>query len=150
MIMRPDVQCWLNDDDIYSSASKSFAKSYSYELITEVPIMISVLINVFIFISVVSIVGSKLRVTLRKSDFRYRLLRANLALIPLLGIHYVSTMFVSVLAEEERSTLKTVVNFINAITLSLQGLLVSIIYCFCNAEVQVKFKTILYGFLYYA
>lgn len=135
--MRPEVKCWLNDDDIYTSASKGFSKSYSYELITEVPIMISVLINVFIFISVVAIVGSKLRVTLQKSDYRYRLLRANLALIPLLGIHYVSTMFVSVLADEDRSTLKTIVNFINAITLSLQGLLVSIIYCFCNAEVQV-------------
>ena len=139
--MRPDVKCWLNDEDIYASASKGFAKSYSYELITEVPIMISVLINVFIFISVVSIVGSKLRVTLKKSDFRYRLLRANLALIPLLGIHYVSTMFVNVLAEEEKSTLRTIVNFINVITLSFQGLLVSIIYCFCNAEVQVMNET---------
>ena len=138
LIMRPEVKCWLNDEDIYASGSKGFAKSYSYELITEVPIMISVLINVFIFISVVSIVGSKLRVTLRKSDFRYRLMRANLALIPLLGIHYVSTMFVSVLADEkDNKTLRTVVNFVNAITLSLQGLLVSIIYCFCNAEVQV-------------
>ena len=142
--MRPEVKCWLNDEDIYASGSKGFAKSYSYELITEVPIMISVLINVFIFISVVSIVGSKLRVTLRKSDFRYRLMRANLALIPLLGIHYVSTMFVSVLADEkDNKTLRTVVNFVNAITLSLQGLLVSIIYCFCNAEVQVILSAVI-------
>jgi hypothetical protein len=75
LIVKPNDKCWLNADDFAVSGPRSFAKVNSFELITEVPIMISVLINVFIFISVVSIVGSKLRVTLKKSDFRYRLLR---------------------------------------------------------------------------
>jgi hypothetical protein len=65
--------------------------------------------------------------------------RANLALIPLLGIHYAMTMFVPFIVPEESGTLLTVVNFINSILLSLQGLFVSIIYCFCNAEVQVNY-----------
>ena len=101
--------------------------------------MISVLINVFIFISVVSIVGSKLRVNvMRKSDYRYRLARSTLALLPLLGIHYALTMFIKVGAAESKTQLHIVTNFINATLTSLQGLLVSIIYCFCNAEVQVR------------
>ena len=102
--------------------------------------MISVLINVFIFISVVSIVGSKLRVNvMKRSDFRYRLARSTLALLPLLGIHYVTTMFIKVGVAESRTNLHIVANFINAILTSIQGLLVSIIYCFCNAEVQVNY-----------
>ena len=104
--------------------------------------MISVLINVFIFISVVSIVGSKLRVNvMKRSDFRYRLARSTLALLPLLGIHYVTTMFIKVGVAESRTNLHIVANFINAILTSVQGLLVSIIYCFCNAEVQVRYYT---------
>ena len=104
--------------------------------------MISVLINVFIFISVVSIVGSKLRVNvMKRSDFRYRLARSTLALLPLLGIHYVTTMFIKVGVAESRTNLHIVANFINAILTSIQGLLVSIIYCFCNAEVQVNYYT---------
>ena len=100
--------------------------------------MISVLINVFIFISVVSIVGAKLRVNVnRRSDYRYRLARSTLALLPLLGIHYAMTMFIKVGASESKTRLHIVTNFINVILTSLQGLLVSIIYCFCNAEVQV-------------
>lgn len=137
LIMRNDVNCWANDIDLAKSADSVFTKSYRYELITEIPIMISVLINVFIFISVVSIVGSKLRVNvMKRSDFRYRLARSTLALLPLLGIHYVTTMFIKVGVAESRTSLHIVANFINAILTSIQGLLVSIIYCFCNAEVQ--------------
>lgn len=137
LIMRNDVNCWANDIDLSKGGANSFSKTYRYELITEIPIMISVLINVFIFISVVSIVGSKLRVNvMKRSDFRYRLARSTLALLPLLGIHYVTTMFIKVGVAESRTNLHIVANFINAILTSVQGLLVSIIYCFCNAEVQ--------------
>merc|ERR1712131_463127 len=137
LIMRNDVNCWANDQDLAKSTVSSFGKTYRYELITEIPIMISVLINVFIFISVVSIVGAKLRVNVnRRSDYRYRLARSTLALLPLLGIHYAMTMFIKVGASESKTRLHIVTNFINVILTSLQGLLVSIIYCFCNAEVQ--------------
>jgi len=137
MALRNDVNCWANDQDLAKSSVNSFGKTYRYELITEIPIMISVLVNVFIFISVVSIVGSKLRVNvMKKSDYRYRLARSTLALLPLLGIHYALTMFIKVGAAESKTQLHIVTNFINATLTSLQGLLVSIIYCFCNAEVQ--------------
>jgi len=131
LITRSDKPCWIDDEN-----GRVTEKDYTNMLILEIPIMVSVLINVFIFVSVVTIVGSKLRATLRKSDFRYRLLRANLALIPLLGIHYSLTMFVKYLATEDKTTLHTVCNYINTIMSSLQGLFVAIIYCFCNAEVQ--------------
>ena len=74
----------------------------------------------------------------QKSDYRYRLARSTLALLPLLGIHYALTMFIKVGAAESKTQLHIVTNFINATLTSLQGLLVSIIYCFCNAEVQVR------------
>ena len=45
--------------------------------------------------------------------------------------------FLRYLATEDKTTLHTVCNYINTIMSSLQGLFVAIIYCFCNAEVQV-------------
>uniref|UniRef100_A0A8C9SN79 G-protein coupled receptors family 2 profile 2 domain-containing protein n=1 Tax=Scleropages formosus TaxID=113540 RepID=A0A8C9SN79_SCLFO len=66
------------------------------------------------------------------------LARATLVLIPLLGIHeVVFTFFIDEYMEDKTRYVK---NFINLTLSSFQGLLVAILYCFANGEVQAELK----------
>ncbi|KAK3532596.1 hypothetical protein QTP86_025354 [Hemibagrus guttatus] len=109
-----------------------------YWWIIRSPILLSVLINFFIFIRIIKILVSKLRAhQMRYSDYKFRLAKSTLTLIPLLGCHLVLFSFVT---DESTSngaiTLRLTKLFIDLVFNSFQGLLVAILYCFVNKEVQ--------------
>ncbi|XP_030646040.1 glucagon receptor [Chanos chanos] len=109
-----------------------------YWWIIRSPILLAVLINFFIFIHLIKILVSKLRAhQMRYSDYKFRLAKSTLTLIPLLGIHLVLFSFVT---DESTSngalSLRLTKLFIDLFFNSFQGLLVAILYCFVNKEVQ--------------
>ncbi|XP_048025990.1 glucagon receptor isoform X2 [Megalobrama amblycephala] len=109
-----------------------------YWWIIRSPILLAVLINFFIFIHIIKILVSKLRAhQMRYSDYKFRLAKSTLTLIPLLGIHSVLFSFVT---DESTShgalPLRLTKLFIDLFFNSFQGLLVAILYCFVNKEVQ--------------
>ncbi|XP_076811189.1 vasoactive intestinal polypeptide receptor 1-like [Clavelina lepadiformis] len=126
--------CWFED------------KNSAYWWIIKVPILFSLLVNFGIFVMVICVLGSKLRESHRRritndkrDDFKWRLTKSTLALIPLLGIQYVVTAFVEF--RQEKSTTDIFVRKTIELTFtSIQGLFVAIIYCFCNGEVQDECK----------
>ncbi|XP_053347806.1 glucagon receptor [Clarias gariepinus] len=102
------------------------------------PILLAVLINFFIFIRIINILVSKLRAhQMRYTDYKFRLAKSTLTLIPLLGSHLVLFSFIT---DESTSngavTLRLTKMFIDLVFNSVQGLLVAILYCFVNKEVQ--------------
>ncbi|TTA69403.1 Glucagon receptor [Bagarius yarrelli] len=111
-----------------------------YWWIIRSPILLAVLINFFIFIRIIKILVSKLRAhQMRYSDYKFRLAKSTLTLIPLLGSHLVLFSFVT---DESTSngaiTLRLTKLFIDLVFNSFQGLLVAILYCFVNKEVQYE------------
>ncbi|XP_022536858.2 vasoactive intestinal polypeptide receptor 2 [Astyanax mexicanus] len=105
------------------------------------PIMASVLINFILFISIIRILVQKLRCPdvggNDQSQYR-RLAKSTLLLIPLFGVNYV--VFVYMSEENENETFKHIKIFFDLGLGSFQGLVVAILYCFCNSEVQSELK----------
>uniref|UniRef100_A0A8C7KN52 Vasoactive intestinal peptide receptor 2 n=1 Tax=Oncorhynchus kisutch TaxID=8019 RepID=A0A8C7KN52_ONCKI len=104
--------------------------------VINVPIGISIMVNFLLFISIIRILVQKLRCPdvggNDQSQYR-RLAKSTLLLIPLFGIHYV--VFVSL----NESMVDYKIFFDLAIG-SFQGLVVVILYCFLNSEVQGELK----------
>ncbi|KAI4891178.1 hypothetical protein NFI96_016487, partial [Prochilodus magdalenae] len=129
-----------------------------YWWIIRSPILLAVLINFFIFIHIIKILVSKLRAhQMRYSDYKFRLAKSTLTLIPLLGIHQVLFSFVTDESTSNgaislRLTKLFIDLFFNSFQVSMEdskdcstparyislftGLLVAILYCFVNKEVQ--------------
>ncbi|KAG8143594.1 hypothetical protein E2320_000797, partial [Naja naja] len=107
-------ECWERNDNL------------GYWWIIRCPILVSILVNFMIFIRVLKIVNSKLRAQqIHYTDYKCRLARSTLTLIPLLGTHGVA--FALVTEEQALGTLR-------------YGLLVSTLYCFVNKEVQSEIQ----------
>ncbi|XP_041829228.1 glucagon-like peptide 2 receptor [Melanotaenia boesemani] len=103
------------------------------------PITLSVLVIFFIFIKILMLLLSKLKADQVKfTDYRYSLARATLVLIPLLGIHEV--VFTVLIDECVEGSSRYARNFVNLTLSSIQGLLVAVLYCFANGEVQAELK----------
>ncbi|XP_074175750.1 glucagon receptor isoform X2 [Rhinolophus sinicus] len=96
-------------------------------------------INVFIFIRVLHILMTKLRAhQMRSTDYKFRLAKSTLTLIPLLGVHEVVFAFVT--DEHAQGTLRSAKLFFDLFLSSFQGLLVAVLYCFLNKEVQAELR----------
>uniref|UniRef100_A0A3B3ZZR4 Uncharacterized protein n=1 Tax=Periophthalmus magnuspinnatus TaxID=409849 RepID=A0A3B3ZZR4_9GOBI len=68
----------------------------NYWWIIRSPILLAVVINFLIFIHIIRILVSKLRAhQMRYSDYKFRLAKSTLTLIPLLGIHQMFFIFVT-------------------------------------------------------
>ncbi|RXM35286.1 Gastric inhibitory polypeptide receptor [Acipenser ruthenus] len=67
-----------------------------------------------------------------------RLAKSTLTLIPLLGIH--KLVFALITEEQVEGTLRNVKFFLELFLSSFQGLLVAILYCFTNKEVQSEIR----------
>uniref|UniRef100_A0A672HAI3 Glucagon receptor b n=1 Tax=Salarias fasciatus TaxID=181472 RepID=A0A672HAI3_SALFA len=94
-------------------------------------------INFFIFIRIIKILMSKLRAhQMRYTDYKFRLAKSTLTLIPLLGIHAILFTFVIDESVPKGSMLRLIRLFCDLLFNSFQGLLVAILYCFVNKEVQ--------------
>uniref|UniRef100_A0A672LQQ7 Glucagon receptor-like n=1 Tax=Sinocyclocheilus grahami TaxID=75366 RepID=A0A672LQQ7_SINGR len=77
-------ECWVQNINM------------EYWWIIRSPILLAVLINFFIFIHIIKILVSKLRAhQMGYSDYKFRLAKSTLTLIPLLGIHSVLFSFVT-------------------------------------------------------
>lgn len=99
----------------------------------------AILINFFIFIRILGILVSKLRTRqMRYRDYRLRLARSMLTLVPLLGVHEV--VFAPVTEEQARGHLRFAKLGFEIFLSSFQGLLVSFLYCFINKEVQSEIR----------
>ncbi|XP_032341674.1 gastric inhibitory polypeptide receptor isoform X8 [Camelus ferus] len=75
---------------------------------------------------------------MRCPDYRLRLARSTLTLVPLLGVHEV--VFAPVTEEQARGTLRLAKLGFEIFLSSFQGFLVSILYCFINKEVQSEIR----------
>ncbi|GAB1300832.1 Glucagon-like peptide 1 receptor [Apodemus speciosus] len=122
-----DEGCWTRNSNM------------NYWLIIRLPILFAIGVNFLIFIRVICIVVSKLKANLMcKTDIKCRLAKSTLTLIPLLGTHEV--IFAFVMDEHARGTLRFVKLFTELSFTSFQGLMVAILYCFVNNEVQMEFR----------
>ncbi|XP_062305563.1 glucagon receptor [Osmerus eperlanus] len=112
-----------------------------YWWIIRSPILLAVVINFFIFMHIIKILVSKLRAhQMRYSDYKFRLAKSTLTLIPLLGIHLVVFVFITDESTKDSITLHLTKLFIDLFFTSFQGLLVAILYCFVNKEVQSEIQ----------
>ncbi|XP_076000263.1 glucagon receptor [Genypterus blacodes] len=118
-------ECWVQNMNM------------NYWWIIRSPILLAVVINFLIFIHIIKILVSKLRAhQMRYTDYKFRLAKSTLTLIPLLGIHHVVFIFVTDESTMTTIPLRVTKLFIDLFFSSFQGLLVAILYCFVNKEVQ--------------
>ncbi|KAK7477488.1 hypothetical protein BaRGS_00031252, partial [Batillaria attramentaria] len=94
------------------------------------PVIVSVVVNILILINLVRLLVTKLRQVPDAPQSRMAV-RATLILVPLFGLQ----VLVFPVKPEEGTTLSDVYHYCIALIVSLQGALVSIMYCFCNGEV---------------
>ncbi|XP_062995825.1 gastric inhibitory polypeptide receptor-like [Elgaria multicarinata webbii] len=120
-------ECWERNDNM------------GYWWIIRCPILLAIVVNFVIFIRIIKILVSKLRAQqMRYTDYKFRLAKSTLTLIPLLGVHEV--VFALVTEEQAQGSLRYVKFFFELFLNSLQGLLVSVLYCFVNKEVQSEIQ----------
>ncbi|XP_063168691.1 gastric inhibitory polypeptide receptor [Candoia aspera] len=120
-------ECWERNDNM------------GYWWIIRCPILVSIFVNFVIFIRVIKILVSKLQAQqMRYTDYKCRLAKSTLTLIPLLGTHEVA--FALVTEEQAQGTLRYVKFFFELFLNSFQGVLVSTLYCFVNKEVQSEIQ----------
>uniref|UniRef100_A0A672RFB6 Gastric inhibitory polypeptide receptor-like n=1 Tax=Sinocyclocheilus grahami TaxID=75366 RepID=A0A672RFB6_SINGR len=114
-------------------------ENMAYWWIIRTPILLAILVNFFIFIRIIQILVSKLKAhQMRYTDYKFRLAKSTLTLIPLLGIHEV--VFAVMAEEQTEGVLRNVNLFFELFFNSFQGFLVAILYCFVNKEVQSEIK----------
>ncbi|KAG5269718.1 hypothetical protein AALO_G00205270 [Alosa alosa] len=114
-------------------------ENMAYWWIIRTPILLAILVNFFIFIRIILILISKMKAhQMRYTDYKFRLAKSTLTLIPLLGIHEV--VFAVMTEEQTEGTLRNINLFFELFFNSFQGFLVAILYCFVNKEVQSEIK----------
>ncbi|CAK6955370.1 growth hormone releasing hormone receptor%2C like [Scomber scombrus] len=116
-----DTECWdINEDSPYWWIIKG-------------PIVVSIAVNFMLFMNIIRILVQKLNPRLiqfnNSSQYR-RLTKSTLLLIPLFGTHY---MFFNFLPDYFNVNLRLCIELCMG---SFQGLLVAVLYCFLNQEVQ--------------
>ncbi|XP_063339140.1 vasoactive intestinal polypeptide receptor 2-like isoform X1 [Pelmatolapia mariae] len=127
-IYMEDTGCWeMNNDPVPNR-------------VINWPIMASIIINFILFISIIRILVQKLRScdVGGNDQCQYkRLAKSTLLLIPLFGVYYVVFFY---LMEPENENVKQVKIFFDLGLGSFQGLIVAVLYCFLNSEVQSELR----------
>ncbi|NWW32410.1 PTH1R protein, partial [Panurus biarmicus] len=137
---------------VWASVRASLADTQCWDLsagnmkwIYQVPILAAVVVNFFLFLSIVRVLASKLwETTTGKLDPRQqappfrKLLKSTLVLMPLFGVHYV--VFMAMPYTEVSGLLWQIQMHYEMLFNSSQGFFVAFIYCFCNGEVQAEIK----------
>ncbi|XP_033038519.1 glucagon receptor isoform X4 [Trachypithecus francoisi] len=151
------VKCLFENNQCWTSN-----KNMGFWWIPRFPVFLAILINFFIFVRIVHLLMAKLRARqMHHTDYKFRLAKSTLTLIPLLGVHEVVFAFVT--DEHAQGTLRFAKLFFDLFlssfqvparprlphpgrsmppltTISLQGLLVAVLYCFLNKEVQSELR----------
>eukprot|EP00062_Callorhinchus_milii_P009087 gi/632952725/ref/XP_007892007.1/ PREDICTED: glucagon-like peptide 1 receptor [Callorhinchus milii] len=103
--------------------------------ILRAPLLLVICINVAIFVRIMMLLISKMRShQMQNTDFRYRLTKSTLILIPMLGVHEIVLALVT--DEMAEGTLRYLKLSVELFFGSVQGFLVAVLYCFINREVQ--------------
>lgn len=120
---KPDVneKCWSFDDVVL--------------YIISVPIIVSTLTNICMLINIVRLLMTKLRQIPDANQSR-KAAKAILILVPLFGMQWL----LFPIRPEQDSVLHDIYVHIVAVIISIQGTLVSIIFCFCNGEVRALIR----------
>ncbi|XP_037832965.1 calcitonin gene-related peptide type 1 receptor isoform X2 [Kryptolebias marmoratus] len=104
--------------------------------ITHAPIQVALLVNLFFLLNIVRVLITKLKETHCAECTAYmKAVRATLILIPLLGVPFILLPW-----KPEGRISQIVYEFFIILFSNFQGLLVAIIFCFCNAEAQTALQ----------
>ncbi|NXF81888.1 GLR protein, partial [Sclerurus mexicanus] len=96
-------------------------------------------INLLILMRILKVILAKLRANQKGyADYKLRLAKATLTLIPLFGIHEV--VFIFATDEQTTGILRYIKVFFTLFLNSFQGFLVAVLYCFANKEVKSEMK----------
>ncbi|KAM9716314.1 glucagon receptor-like [Menidia menidia] len=127
-ILKENKECWAVNENM------------NYWWIIRFPVLFSSLINFLIFMKILGVIFSKLRANnqSRYPDYKLRLAKATLTLIPLFGIHEV--IFIFATDEQTTGIFRYVKVFFTLFISSFQGFLVAVLYCYANKEVQTELK----------
>ncbi|XP_078340648.1 secretin receptor-like [Crassostrea virginica] len=102
------------------------------------PIVFTVVINFLFFLNIIRVLFTKLTAVHMSDPHRYRkLARSTLVLIPLFGVYYMISV---VMPECMDPGLELVWLYVESGVNSFQGLIVAILFCFCNGEVQHEIR----------
>ncbi|XP_075415281.1 glucagon-like peptide 2 receptor [Tenrec ecaudatus] len=103
------------------------------------PVLLCITVNFFIFLKILKLLISKLKAhQMCFKDYKYRLAKSTLVLIPLLGVHEI--LFSFILDEQVQGFSKLIRLFIQLALSSFHGLLVAFQYCFANGEVKAELR----------
>ncbi|XP_064258209.1 gastric inhibitory polypeptide receptor [Passer domesticus] len=103
------------------------------------PILAAVAVNSVVFVLILRILVAKVRARqVTRGDTRLRLARSTLTLIPLLGVH--ELVFALAGEGEGGGGLRLARLGLHLLLTSAQGLVVSVLYCFTNKEVQAELR----------
>ncbi|KAM9555279.1 glucagon receptor-like isoform 2-T2 [Guaruba guarouba] len=121
--LKENAECWALNENM------------AYWWIIRIPILLASLINLLIFMRILKVILAKLRANQKGyADYKLRLAKATLTLIPLFGIHEV--VFIFATDEQTTGILRYVKVFFTLFLNSFQGFLVAVLYCFANKEVR--------------
>lgn len=125
--LKENAECWALNENM------------AYWWIIRIPILLASLINLVIFTRILKVILAKLRANQKGyADYKLRLAKATLTLIPLFGIHEV--VFIFATDEQTTGILRYIKVFVTLFLNSFQGLMVAVLYCFANKEVKSEMK----------
>ncbi|XP_016880829.1 glucagon-like peptide 2 receptor isoform X3 [Homo sapiens] len=103
------------------------------------PMMLCVTVNFFIFLKILKLLISKLKAhQMCFRDYKYRLAKSTLVLIPLLGVHEILFSFIT--DDQVEGFAKLIRLFIQLTLSSFHGFLVALQYGFANGEVKAELR----------
>ncbi|XP_049668551.1 glucagon-like peptide 2 receptor [Accipiter gentilis] len=103
------------------------------------PVLFSIAVNFGIFLKILRMLISKLKAQqMSFHDYKYRLARSTLVLIPLLGIH--EFIFTFITDEQVEGLSRHIRVFIQLTMSSFHGFFVAVLYCFANGEVKAELQ----------
>ncbi|CAI9715399.1 secretin receptor-like isoform X1 [Octopus vulgaris] len=102
-------------------------------------IMASIIVNFIFYINIIRMIFQKIYVNARPQISQYtRLAKSTLILIPLFGVHYIITLLIPEKGVSDLTKIAKI--YLEHIFSSFQGLMVAILFCFLNEEVQTEIK----------
>uniref|UniRef100_A0A673BCH8 Vasoactive intestinal peptide receptor 1a n=1 Tax=Sphaeramia orbicularis TaxID=375764 RepID=A0A673BCH8_9TELE len=111
--------------------------------IIKTPILVTILVNFFLFICIIRILRQKMNCPdIGRKESNQRLAKSTLLLIPLFGINYIIFAFIP---DHINPQLRMVFDLILG---SFQGFVVAVLYCFLNGEVSIIEQKTALLFLY--
>ncbi|XP_066496858.1 glucagon receptor-like [Tiliqua scincoides] len=125
--LKENKECWAVNENM------------AYWWIIRIPILLASVFNLLIFMQILKVILAKLRANQKGyADYKLRLAKATLTLIPLFGIHDV--VFIFATDEQTTGILRYIKVFATLFLNSFQGFLVAVLYCFANKEVKSEMK----------